>query len=109
METGERLSRGERLALTVLAVIGGVGLNGVFLYVVFARRDLLERALGDPIAWALMVEALLVTGLLAWAFVRLLGSRLAWGWFVVLSLAGGLAFSIPVALLVTDRKAAPRA
>jgi hypothetical protein len=109
MDSETRLSRGERLALVALAIVGGAGLNGVFLYVVFARPDLLERALGDPIAWALMIEALLVTGLLAWTFVRLRGSRLAWGWFVVLSLAGGLAFGIPVALLVGDRRTAPRA
>ncbi len=109
MDTARPLPPGARGTLDAIAVLGGAGLNGVFLYVVFARRDLLDRALQDPIAWALMVEALLVTGLLAWLLARTGVSRLAWGWFVLLSLAGGLAFSIPVALLVTDRRAAPRA
>src|SRR5262245_38039541 len=102
MTTGERLGRGARAVLTTTALAGVAGLNGVFLYVVFARRDLLERALGDPIAWVLMIEALAVTGLLAWAFARWRRNRLGWGWFVVLSLLGGLAFSIPIVLLMSD-------
>jgi len=105
MTTETRFGSGERAMLAVLAAAGALGLNGVFLYVVFARRDLLELALRDPLAWTLMVEALLVTGLLAWWFARTRRSRLGWGWFVVLSLAGGLAFSIPVVLLLADRGA----
>ena len=99
MRASDSWSWHERFVLVVVAAIGGLGLNGVFLYVVFLRRELLERALGDPIAWALMVEALVVTGLLAWVFTRRAIGGLGALWFVVLSLAGGLAFSIPVALL----------
>ena len=103
MTTDERLGNGTRALLAITAIAGVAGLNGVFLYVVFARRELLGRALGDPIAWGLMIVALVVTGLLAWAFTRWRRNRLGWGWFVVLSLLGGLAFSIPVVLLVSER------
>ena len=108
MGTQDRLSRGARLALAVVALIGGVGLNGVFYYVVFADRILLRLALQDPLAWALMIEALIVTGLLAWVFARWQRNRLGWGWFVMLSLLGGLAFSIPLVLLVSDRAESSR-
>ena len=91
-------SPGERAALIVIAAIGALGLNGVFLYVV-ANAALRERALGDPLAWALMIEALIVTGLLAWAFARRAIGRIGAGWFWVLSLLGGLAFSVPIAFL----------
>ena len=89
---------GERAALIVIAAIGGLVLNGVFLYVV-ANATLRERALGDPLAWALMIEALVVTGLLAWAFARRAIGRIGAGWFWLLSLLGGLAFSVPIAFL----------
>ena len=103
MQRSNSWTPAERVALVATAAVGGLGLNGVFLYVVFLRRDLLDRALGDPIAWALMIEALLVTGLLAWLFARRAIGGLAPVWFWVLSLAGGLAFSIPVALLNKPR------
>src|SRR5574339_1012255 len=93
MGASDPLGWRERFVLVVIAAVGGLGLNGVFLYVVFVRRDLLDLALGDPVAWALMVEALMVTGLLAWVFARRAIGRLGALWFVVLSLAGGLAFS----------------
>ena len=31
-------------------------------------------------------------------------SRVHWAWFVALSLAGGLAFAVPVALLITEKR-----
>jgi len=102
MTTGERLGSAARAVLAIIAIAGVAGLNGVFLYVVFARRDLLERALGDPIAWVLMIEALVVTGVLAWVLARWRRNRLGPGWFVLLSLLGGLAFSIPIVLLMSD-------
>jgi hypothetical protein len=104
MSLSTRLSPREQFTLIGIATAGGLGLNGVFLYVVFLRSDLLERALSDPIAWALMIEALLVAGMLAWLFARRAMSRLGPVLFFVLSLAGGLAFSIPVALLVEPRE-----
>jgi hypothetical protein len=104
VSTVEPLGRGERAALARVAIPGGAGLNGVFLYAVFARRDLLVRALGDPLAWALLLEPLVVTVVLAWRFARWRRNRLGWGWFVALSRLGGLALAIPVVLLVSDSR-----
>lgn len=97
-------SRREQVVLIGIATAGGLGLNGVFLYVVCLRHDLLDRALSDPIAWALMIEALLVTGVLAWLFARRGIGGLTPVWFWLLSLAGGLGFSLPVMLLSERRE-----
>jgi len=104
MQASIELKPEERVLLTAIAIAGGVGLNGVFLCVVLWRRDLLRLALSDPIAWVLMIEALIVTGILAWLFARRGVSRIGTLWFWVLSLAGGLALSIPVALLNPPRE-----
>ena len=99
------LSARERVVLVAAAACGGLLLNGSFLYVLLARADLRAAALGDPVAWVLLGDALLVTGVLAWAFGRWGVDRLGPRWFWVLSLAGGLAFAVPFVLLVSARRA----
>jgi hypothetical protein len=89
--------------LLVVAVVGAVGLNGAFLYVLLARPDLFRVALADPIAWTLMIEALLVTAVFGWWLARKRRRRPGGLWFVVLSLLGGLAFSLPFVILAADR------
>ena len=89
----------ERGALWLLAIIGGVGLNGAFLYGMVARPGALEAALANPIALAFLIEAFLMMGALAYLLPRwgvTTRSRLA---FVALSLLGGVAFALPVVLL----------
>jgi hypothetical protein len=46
-----------------------------------------------------VVEALLLTGVLAYLLVKWQVTKLSRGWFVLLSLVGSLAFAIPVAVL----------
>lgn len=89
----------ERLALGSVAVVGALGLNGIFLYALVARPALLGEALGNPIALAFILEAFVLVGLLAYLMARWGVTRIGWGWFVVLSLLGGVAFALPVAVL----------
>jgi hypothetical protein len=96
-------SRVERVWLTGLAIFGFVALNGAFAYGILFEPQAMTVALSNPIAAAFIVEALILVALLAYLFDRWGVSRLHWSWFVLLSLLGGLAFSIPVALLVSDR------
>ena len=89
--------------LQALALIGLLGPNGVFLYYAMARRSEFLTALSHPVTLAFLIEAFLVLGILAALLARRpLGP---WGWrsFLVLSLVGGLGFSIP-ALLVRNSK-----
>lgn len=53
----------------------------------------------NPVAVAFMVEALLLTGALAYLLRKGEVARLSAGWFIILALAGGLAFALPVVLL----------
>jgi hypothetical protein len=97
MEATEYTPR-ERVVLRTLAGAGFIGLNGAFVLGVL-RPGTLAAALRNPIALAFIVEALVLVAVLAYLLRRWRASRLPWGWFVVLSLAGGIAFSLPMALL----------
>lgn len=96
-------SRGERGALIALAVVGFV-LNAVFIYGVVTNWQQVVDAHLNPVSAPFIAEAIL----LMWFFAYLLRkwgvSRLGWGWFVVLSLVGSMAFAIPVVLLWPKKK-----
>jgi hypothetical protein len=96
-------SRAERFCLILLGAVGLLGINGVFLWSMYARPDAIKAALANPLALAFVVEAMLLVATLAWLFRKWGLTRLGWGWFVALSLAGSLAFAIPVALLLPRR------
>jgi hypothetical protein len=94
----------ERAWLWAVALVCAAGLNGIFLYGSFARPDWVSSALANPVALAFIIEALLLTGLLAWLLEKWGVSGVAWYWFVVLALGGGLAFAVPVAILWNARR-----
>ena len=96
-------SRVERLWLMVLGAVGLFGINGVFLWSLYARPGALDDALSNPLALAFVVEAMLLVVTLAWLFRKWGLTRMGWGWFVLLSVLGSLAFAIPVALLFPRR------
>jgi len=107
MRSSPGFTASERAVLWTVAAIGGLGLNGVFLYTWFTRPNALATTLADPIAMAFIAEALLLVPVLAWLLGRWGVSRRPWPWFVVLSMLGGLAFALPVVLLWgRDREAA---
>ena len=78
----------------------------MFLWAAFARPDVLWAAMSNPVSAAFIVEALVMTGVLAYLLTRWRASRVHWAWFVVLALVGGLAFALPVVLLWSERRPA---
>ena len=90
--------RMERLSLWLLAIVGFVAVNGAFLYGLL-RPQVLQAALANPLALTFMAEALLLMGARAYLSTKWRVSALGWGWFVVLSLLGSMAFALPVVLL----------
>jgi hypothetical protein len=92
----------ERYALVAIALVTGLGLNGSFLYGAIHPDTVLE-ALGNPIAVAFVLEAVLLVGLLAYLLERSQMTRLGWPWLVGLSMLGGLAFALPIVLLWNGR------
>lgn len=99
MASLQSYTRVGRFLLVALAIFGLVVVNGAFICSVFFHEDGLVEAMRNPIAFAFILEALVLT----WAFAFLLRkwgvSRLHPVWFVVLSLIGSMAFALPVAFL----------
>jgi len=94
------LSPRERTVLAAVALFGFLGPNGVFVYYALFRWSELVAGLSHPVALAFVLEAGVVTMLIAACLAcRPIGR---WGWktFVGLSLLGGLAFGIPVTILI---------
>jgi len=103
----------ERFWLGVLALVGVVGVNGVFLWAALGQPQALRAAFTNPVAAAFMAEALVLVGFLAYLLDRWRVSRLHWAWFVALSLLGSIVFALPAVLLwgrhdeKADRSGAP--
>ena len=90
--------------LWTLALAGLLGINTAFLYGAVLRPGLIAPALTNPLSVAFIAEALVLTAFGAWA-VRVLGfTRPGPVAFVVLSLVGSLAFSVPLVILIHLRK-----
>ena len=103
MNTPE-FSPGERTALALLAIFGLVVPNGLFLYVAATDPGAMAAALSNPISLVFVFEAFLLMSLFAWLLGRS-GARRPSGFvFVVLSLLGSLAFSVPWTLLRLTRR-----
>ncbi len=97
------LSSQTRSFLLLLAGLGIVVPNGVFLWCLFADFDLVLAALRNPVALVFIAEAFLVMGLLAW-LARRSGRGPGAGAFIVMSLLGSLAFSVPAWLWLASRE-----
>lgn len=92
-------SRGERVALVALAVIGLLGINAVFAWAIVFNPQAMWDALANPVSAVFVAEAFLMMGFLAYLMRKWGVARLGWGWFVGLSLLGSMAFALPVVLL----------
>lgn len=88
----------------IAAAIGLLGINGIFLYSIIFRPELVKEALGNLYAMVFIIEAFILLPLLCFliAIARLKSPN--WLGFLVLSLLGSLAFSIPFSILLWNRK-----
>ena len=88
-----------RVVLILVAAVGLFGLNGVFLFYALLHPGTMRAALANPIALVFMLEAFVMVAFAAWVVATFGLKRPGWVAFVVLSLVGGLAFSVPAFLL----------
>jgi hypothetical protein len=89
--------------LFAIALFGLVVPNGLFFYWAAVELSGVGEVLANRLAVAFILDAFLALGVLAYLFaVRPLGP-VRWPWFVVLSLAGGLGFSIPFYIWLNRR------
>ena len=90
-----RLKPNEHRLLIALAAFGFLVPNGVFLYFCVTDPGLIRAALQNPIALVFIAEAFLLMFLFAWLLHRA-GTRKPGALvFIILSLLGSMAFSVP--------------
>ena len=94
----------ERLFLWLLAVVGFVVLNSVFVYGLLVRPDWIREAQTNPVSAVFIAEAFILMGTFAYLLAKWKVSHLHWGWFVALSLIGSMAFALPIVLLWPRRR-----
>ena len=93
------------MVLLLIALFGLLVPNGLFLYWLFYEYDGLANVIQNKLAVAFILDAFLSLGLIAYYLARSPIGRIKWYWFVVLSLLGGLGFSIPFYWWLNERKA----
>jgi hypothetical protein len=93
------------MILLLIALFGLVVSNGLFLYWLLYEYDGLASVAQNKLALAFMIDAFLALGLLAYYFAKKPIGRIKWYWFIVLSLLGGLGFSIPLYWWLSKRGA----
>ena len=91
--------------LLFLAAFGMLVPNGFFLYWLFFEFRSLDQILTDNLALGFILDLLLATGILSWLFAVKPVGPIKWPWFLLLSLLGGLGFSIPLYLWLNWRAA----
>ena len=91
----------------LLALFGLLVPNGLFVYWLVTEFHGLGPVLHDKLAVAFIVDAFLAVGVVAAFIARSGTSRVHWAWFVLLSLIGGLGFSLPFTWWLNERMAAP--
>ncbi len=98
-----------RPLLRVISFLGLLGINGVFLYYAVFHPSVMMAALVNPVSLVFIIEAFVMMAFLAWLISVTGLDGPGWGWFVILSLIGGLAFSAPLFILLhlRKRRAAP--
>lgn len=96
-------TRAEEQILWVGAVLGFAIPNGLFLFSLLTDPSGLREAMANPIAQAFMIEAGLLLILFSWLITRQ-GGRPGWPGFVLLSLVGSLACSVPAYLALAGRR-----
>ena len=98
------LHRTQEWILLVLAIIGLLGPNGLFIWATVARPELLSAAMGNPVAQVFMVEAFVLMFLFAYLIARQGLRSPGWLTFILMSLAGSMMFSVPACLYLWSRQ-----
>lgn len=81
--------------LLLVAAFGLIVPNGIFLYWLMFEAHSFRDILGNRLALGFIIDAMMATIILAVYFARRPIGPVRWGTFVLLSLIGGLGFSLP--------------
>jgi hypothetical protein len=99
------LTPGQKIILWCASAIGLFGINGIFVYSLLVHPELVREAHRNLYALGFMLEAFVLLPVLC--FLISIAKLKSPGWitFLVLSLLGSLAFSIPFSVLLWSRNA----
>ena len=95
------------MILLVIALFGLIVPNGLFLYWAATEFNSVGDLFASRLALAFMIEAMMLMALLAFYFAKNPVGKYGWKTFVVLSLVGGLGFSLPLYWWLKDRQSHP--
>lgn len=98
------LSKVQKIILWCAAAIGLLGINGLFLYSVIFRPELMQAAQSNLYSLAFILEAFVLLPLFCYLIAAAKLRSPGWIGFLLLSLAGSLAFSIPFSILLWNRR-----
>lgn len=93
----------QRLTLLFLSIVGFLGPNGVFLWVAATQPGAMMEAMRQPVAAVFIAEAFFLMFFFAWLIHRA-QVRPGAGLFILFSLVGSLAFSVPFWLWLVSRQ-----
>jgi hypothetical protein len=93
------------MLLLMIALFGLTVPNGIFIYWLVNEFHGLGEVLQNKLAVAFIIDAFLAMFLLAYFFARNPIGKVKWYWFIVLSLVGGLGFSLPFYYWLNQRDA----
>ncbi len=99
-----KLNKSYRILLRVASGFGLLVINGVFLYCVIFKPELVGEAMGNLYSLVFMLEAFILLPLLCFLISIYKLRSPNWVGFLVLSLLGSLAFSIPFSVLLWTRE-----
>jgi len=92
--------------LLVIALFGFLVPNGFFLYWLLVEFDGLRPVFENTLALGFILDVLVALILLSVYFARRPIGPVRWYWFVALSFAGGLGFSLPLYYWLNQRRLA---
>jgi hypothetical protein len=95
----------QKIILWCAAAIGLFGINGLFLYSMAVRPWEMKDIQTNWYALAFMLEAFLLLPLFCYLIAIAKFKSPGWKTFLILSLLGSLAFSIPFSILMWNRNA----
>lgn len=84
------------MILLLIALFGLLVPNGIFIYWLLNEYDGIAGIIQNKLAVAFIMDAFLAMGLLSFYFAKNPIGKVKWYWFIVLSMLGGLGFSIPL-------------
>ena len=88
----------------IASILGFLFINLPFLYYFLFEKAIYDAALANPVALVFIAEAFLLLAFFAFLIAKLGWKRPGWILFIVFSILGSLAFSVPFMLYLHSPK-----